>query len=366
VRLLLFNLATDADDPILGFATRWIWALAKQAEFIHVITMRAGRVDVPKNVTVHSVGKEKGYSEPRRVIEFYRLLLHVTRSNSIDACFSHMMPRFTVLAAPILKAERIPIVTWYAHPSLTWTLKLAHHFSGRVVSSIASSYPYRQDKLVLIGHGIDGDIFSPNAAEASETIATILCVGRLSPVKDHPTLLKAAQLLRRRWPRPFRVVIIGALGSPRDEVYVDSLHEYVREHDLADTVSFESPVPVTALPPWYRCCTVHVNLTPNGFVDKVALEAMSCGKPSLVANEGFRETLGAHADALLFRHADAEDLAKRLIGLLALSESDRKRIGLDLRRQIARMHSLDRLVDNLTEVFQVTRQQKYESYSRSH
>ena len=26
MRLLLFNLATDADDPILGFTTRWIEA----------------------------------------------------------------------------------------------------------------------------------------------------------------------------------------------------------------------------------------------------------------------------------------------------------------------------------------------------
>lgn len=30
MRLLLFNLATDADDPILGFATGWIGALAKR------------------------------------------------------------------------------------------------------------------------------------------------------------------------------------------------------------------------------------------------------------------------------------------------------------------------------------------------
>src|SRR2546428_2863676 len=40
VRILLFNLATDSDDPILGFTTRWIKALAKHVERIHVITMR--------------------------------------------------------------------------------------------------------------------------------------------------------------------------------------------------------------------------------------------------------------------------------------------------------------------------------------
>ncbi|MGH8546817.1 MAG: glycosyltransferase, partial [Gammaproteobacteria bacterium] len=151
MRLLLFNLATDADDPILGFATQWIRALAQRVEFIHVVTMRAGRIDVPPNVSVHSVGKDKGYSETRRAVEFYCLLYRITRSGPIDACFSHMMPLFTILAAPVLKPLRIPIVTWYAHPSATRILKLAHHCSDHMVTSIGTSYPYKHDKLLLIG-----------------------------------------------------------------------------------------------------------------------------------------------------------------------------------------------------------------------
>src|SRR5713101_9840351 len=115
MRLLMFNLAMDTDDPILGFATRWIAALARRVESIQVITMRAGRVEVPENVRVCSVGKERGYSEPRRAVEFYRHLIRVVRTDRIDVCFSHMIPIFTVLAAPIAKARGIPIVTWYAH-----------------------------------------------------------------------------------------------------------------------------------------------------------------------------------------------------------------------------------------------------------
>ena len=84
MHLLMFNLATDADDPILGFASGWIAALAKRVEVVHVITMRAGRVDVPGNVRVYSVGKEKGYSEPRRAAEFYRHLIRVLRRDHID------------------------------------------------------------------------------------------------------------------------------------------------------------------------------------------------------------------------------------------------------------------------------------------
>ena len=195
MRLLLFNLATDADDPILGFTTRWIQALAQRVEFIHVITMRAGRIEVPENVRVYSVGKEKGYSKPRRAVEFYRHLFRILRNDRIDVCFSHMIPIFTVLAAPVLKVKRIPIVTWYAHPSLTWVLKLAHHLSDRMVTSVATAYPYRKDKVVVIGQGIDTDLFCPDGTPPEEP-PMILCVGRLSHVKDHPTLIRAAALLR--------------------------------------------------------------------------------------------------------------------------------------------------------------------------
>ena len=105
MHLLLFNLATDADDPLLGFTTSWIRAIARRVTSIHVITMRSGRCDLPDNVTVYSVGKEKGYSEPRRVLEFYRHLFSILGNHPIDACFCHMIPAFVFLAGPLLKAK---------------------------------------------------------------------------------------------------------------------------------------------------------------------------------------------------------------------------------------------------------------------
>ena len=106
MRILLFNLATDLDDPILGFTTHWIWALAQRVERIYVITMRTGRVEMPANVQVYSVGKELGYSEPRRLVEFYRHLWRILRHDRIDLCFSHMMPLFTVLGCSPAETPR--------------------------------------------------------------------------------------------------------------------------------------------------------------------------------------------------------------------------------------------------------------------
>ncbi len=111
-------------------------------------------------------------------------------------------------------------------------------------------------------------------------------------------------------------------------------------------------IPPSEIVQWYRRCLAHVNLCPPGGLDKAALEAMACGKPCLVANEGFRETLGHWASHLLFRPGHAEDLAYKLEKLLAMSESHRRAIGTDLRHSVIEQHDLKRLANQLMSVFE--------------
>jgi hypothetical protein len=41
-RLLLFNLATDDQDPLLAFTVDWVRALAERVPYVEVVTMRSG------------------------------------------------------------------------------------------------------------------------------------------------------------------------------------------------------------------------------------------------------------------------------------------------------------------------------------
>ena len=352
MRLLIFNLATDVDDPILGFTSRWIGALARRVEQVQVITMRAGRLDLPDNVRVDSVGKEKGYGEARRLAEFYRILARVLRERRPEFCFSHMMPLFSVLGAPLLKLANIPIITWYAHPHASWALKAAHKISDRMVASVATAYPYRRDKLVAIGQGIDTELFSPARDEKStDQPPVLLCVGRLSPVKDHPTLIRAAARLRKMTTLPFRVVIVGGAAVPKDELYVQALQKLITELNLEETVTIEPSVPLVRLPAQYRRCAVHVNLSPIGFGDKVAWEAMSCAKPCVVANPGFSDTLGKYKNSLSYEFRNDRQLADRLAWVLALPAEKRARMGAYLRSQVLAQHSIDGLAQRLIGLF---------------
>lgn len=345
-RLLWFNLATDRDDPILGFTPRWIAAVAARVDHVDVITMRAGRADLPSNVRVHTLGKERGYGEPRRAARFYRILGGLLARHRYAGCFSHMNPLFSAMAGPLLKAAGVPLTTWYAHPSLTRTLRVAHFFSRRMTASVAGAYPYRHDKLVVIGQGIDTDLFAPDGT-APEHPPLVLCAGRLSPVKGHETLLGALARLRERRAEPFRAAIVG---QATDAAYAARLREVARGLGLDDVVEFAPGVAMDDLPAWYRRCTVHVNLTPRGFGDKVAWESMACARPCVLANESFAETLGDLAPRLLFPHGDEAALADRLGHVLSLDARELGEMGAYLRGRVERLHGLRALAGKIVDV----------------
>jgi len=352
MRIVWFNLATDYDDPILAPAARWIDEVAQRVEFIHVVTMRRGRTVPRDNVRVHSVGKEKGYSEPRRALEFYAALQRIRRDGPVDICFAHMIPIFAVMAAPVFKPRGTPIVLWYAHPALSRTLKVAHHAADRVVTSLVSSYPYRRDKLDVIGQGIDTELFAPAPPLAASTAdPVILSVGRLTPCKEFETLLRAAALLRHRQDRPFRIVIVGSPAVPSDARYAEWLRRETDRLGLGSIVRFVPAVPAGELAGWYRRATLCVNLTATGSGDKVVFEALSCGRICLVANEGFREVLGAYDGELRFRHRDPSALAARLEWALSLTVEARTAIGRRLSDEIHANHSVRHLAAKLEDVF---------------
>ena len=357
MKVLMLTQRIDLDDPILAFTHSWAEKLAQRVERLYCVGLSVGRHTLDQyGVRVFSMGKERGYRilpDVRYLVNLYRAMRDIERDGGVDVIFSHMAPIFALAVAPYYLWKRVPLVHWYTHSSVNWRVKVAHHLCARVVSTFPTSYRYRHDKLTVVGHGIDTDLFSPEQENGEErTAPLILYVGRLSPVKELTTLLHATARLQKGFFKPFRIVFVGGLSMPQDELYLDNLKELGEQLNLGGFLSFEGPVPYgKELVNWYRRCTVHVNLTPVGSGDKAALEAMSCGKLCLVANEGFREVLGDVAERLLSNHGAPEDLAQKLLWALNLAPEDRRRIGLSLRERVIQMHGLDRLMDRLVELF---------------
>ena len=205
-------------------------------------------------------------------------------------------------------------------------LKLGHRLSTRVLTVSAQSYPYRPAEALAVGHGIDCSLFTPDGSAPVEP-PELLGVGRLSPIKDAATLLRAVHQLRTdgvavqaRW--------IG--GSPeRDLAYAGTVAGLSRELGLDAAFRFAGAVSNRDLPAWYRRSAAHVNLSPAGLFDKSARrQSMACGVPTLVANEAFAPA-GRWADFLLFRHGDAAHLARQASRVLALEADARRQMGRD-------------------------------------
>jgi glycosyltransferase involved in cell wall biosynthesis len=149
-----------------------------------------------------------------------------------------------------------------------------------------------------------------------------------------------------------RCALVGA-APERDRHYEEALQKKVIDLGLNDRVQFIGAVSNAKVVPWYRGCLAHVNCSPPGHsLDKSALEAMACGKPSLSSTLGFKETMGKWADRLLFEHRNAEDLATKLEGLLRMRRGEREAVGECLRQSVQERHNLEHLADRLVQLFE--------------
>ncbi len=342
LRLLLFNLKTDADDALLGFTTLWINELALYCEYIDIITMQSGRIDVADNVRVYSVGREKGYSEPRRAMVFYGLLPRLLLTRRYDACFAHMMPLFAGMGGPLLAARRVPLTLWYTHRQVSAQLRLALRMSKRVVSAVPDSFPIPTAKLRPIGHGIDTDFFTPSP---SNPRPVIVHVARLMAIKNQAVLLRAASSTDAE------VVFVGDVPEGKPQAYKGELLTLAGELGMAERVTFTGDLPAREVRDWYRRATVAINLSPPGLFDKATLEAMACGVPTINSNPAFDSLTGDYTPQLRTGAPDdVEGLAERLRGVLALSDSERTRMGAELRERVVETHSLKRLIPRLVSV----------------
>lgn len=347
-RLLLFNLATDADDPILGFTTAWINALASRVEAVDVITMRVGRLAVAANVRVYSVGKEQGYSEARRAFEFYRILWRLLRTNRYDACFAHMQPLFAILGAPLLKLYRVPITLWFAHGAVTRRLRLAERLVDHVVTASAESFRIPSPKTHIIGHGIDTDQFSIPFTQQNEerTRFTLVSVGRLNPVKRPDILIDAVGLLRQRG----IAVHLRFIGDVTNGAYLEVLRERVTQAGLDDAIEFAGPLGFDQIAGAYHQADVMVSASQTGSIDKVILEAMACGLPVITSNEAFVPVLKPWEPLLLMPPDDPAALAERVASLMALSSAERDALGGELRALVVRDYGIHQMMDRLMRV----------------
>jgi glycosyltransferase involved in cell wall biosynthesis len=344
MRVAMLVQKVDERDWLMAFTVSWIRALAARVDHVHVITLEQREAHLPANVTVQSMGKERGYGKLRELIAFYRALGRVI--GDVDVIFSHMTPRYTWLSAPFAILYRKPQLLWFVHRQVSFELRLALAACTYAVTAIPDSFPIPSEKVRAIGHGIDSDFYAPDPNCPPDNPPLIVYVARLMPIKHHETLLRT--LASDKLDRSVRAAVVGAVPAGQDPAYLPHLQDLARELGVADRVTFTGGLLSDAVRDLFRRASVAINLSPPGLFDKAALESMLTGVPTIVSSSAFDDLLGDHGSKLRINSPeDVEGLAAKLLTLISLSPEQRAAMGQELRERVKAAHSLDGLMDRL-------------------
>ena len=350
MRVLMVTPAVDEQDPVLGFIPTWINSLAKRVDKLNVVTLGYNEeTRLPENVTVYSLGKKSG--KLSKLLYFNSIMLRIIPR--VDIIFCHMFPDFILISAPYAKLFRKLIITWYAHGHVSQKVKITHFLSDKMVTSSKEGLRIKSNKIVVIGQGIDTNKFKPAIKQKRKgDKKTIVSVGRISPIKDYDTFIRAANILvNEKGMKNLEFLIVGGVPMASQEVYYEKLKKMVEELGLKDHLKFVGPVPHSEVVSYYQDCDVFVSTSQTGSIDKTTLEAMACQKPALACNEAFENVFGDYSSILMFRKEDPADLARKVTHILQMEENRRNELCCNMSEIVKREHSVENFTDKLVRIF---------------
>lgn len=351
MNFLIVTQKVDKNDPVLGFFHRWIEEFSKHCERVTVIALGVGEYDLPKNVKVYSLGKERGVSRFSYVVNFYRLVW--SERKKYDVVFVHMNQIYVVLNGIFWRLARKPIGLWYVHREKTVLLWVAEKLVNFIFTSTPESFMIPTKKVLYLGHGIDTEYCArPQEYHWARNEHSLLCVGRLSAIKDQKTIILACAILARNG-IDFTCTFVGDAGTKADEVYKSELVALVTKEKLENRISFIGGVSHIELIPFFWKCGIHINGSPTGGLDKVVIESMATGAIPVVANEAFRSSFGEYSERLMFKTGDAGGLAERINDLL--TANDKEEIRTELRKKAHDNFDIVILVKKIITYYETSR-----------
>lgn len=363
MKLLIVTQKVNKDDQILGFFHSWIAEFAKQCQSVTVICLEEGVHQLPANVKVLSLGKESGVADRRHY--FSRFFKYIVNNRAdYDTVLVHMNPIYVVLGGIVWKILGKKIALWYTHKHVDLKLRVAAFLSDVIFTASKESFRLKNEKVRIVGHGIDTDVFKP-VHVSEESVSTkktsaknkstntlqetpvILSVGRISSTKNQLVMIEALKKLREA-KIPASLNIVGAPVTSPDRSYEHQLGEKTNLYQLNDKdsqnrVHFIGPIPPDRIVEQYQRASVFVNLSSTGSLDKAILEAMACEVPVLTSNEAFKGILPEKNTTTV----DAQVIADK-IKTLFISPRD-----VEARRYVVDNHDLKKLISKLVSMLEI-------------
>ena len=238
----------------------------------------------------------------------------------------------------------------YNHTLLRLTLHLSHRvvvYSARY-PQLSPHLRRHQHKTVVVPAGVDAEYFRP--MNTMRDASTVFFVGALQEhhrYKGLEPLLRAVKIVRERVPE-LRLVIAGK--GPKNNVF----SRLAAELGIEQHVRFLGFVSNEELRSWYNRCTVFampsLSWRQEGF-GGVALEAMSCGAPTIVSDVvGFIEDIREYDAAAVVEPGDHQEIALKLLDLLG-NERRRRELGRNGRRLAEERYTWQRVTPKTLSLY---------------
>lgn len=289
-------------------------------------------------------------SRLRRLVRNRRpqvLHCYLPTSNSVGAVLRLFAPAYRLACG--IRAVDMSLAQYGILARVSYALeRLTNRFADLIiVNSHAGAERYLTEegsrgRVHVVPNGIDTARFWPDESgreqlrrewRVSSTDLLIGYVGRLDPIKDHETFLRAAALLSSDIPRA-RFVCVGG-GSPD---YAASLRRRAGELGLGERVLFAGVRHDMAAV--YSALDVATSASSAESFPNAVAEAMACGVPCAVTNVGDSARIVGEVGVVVPRQ-DPSALAAAWRVLMG----DRRPPAAAVRARIVREFSVDRMLD---------------------
>jgi glycosyltransferase involved in cell wall biosynthesis len=345
MKLLILTQKIDINDDLLGFFHAWAAEFARQCDKLTIIALGVGEYSLPKNVEVLSLGKEKGGSKIKYLFNFYRYIWQERKN--YDAVLVHMNAEYVLLGGPLWRALGKKVGLWYVHKQTGLKLKLTVALADVIFTTSPASFRLASSKIKIVGHGIDIPKFTHISRAQENGVFRIICVGRISEIKNQRLLIEAADILvNKKGVKNIKIDLVGGPVYERDIAYQHRIVQLAKEQGLADFVNFTGSVAYREIADIYARSDLSINLSPTGGMDKVVLESMAAGLPVIVFNKAFI-FLRALSKNFVLEEAAAAELADKIVALINLNREERARLIALSREAVSRDHNLVKLVSRI-------------------
>jgi glycosyltransferase involved in cell wall biosynthesis len=297
MRIVFVTQAADPSHPVLGATLPKIRALAERCEEVVVLADSVDEAALPSNCRARTFAAP---SQAMRGARYVAALGPELLERPV-AVVAHMAPVYAVLAAPLTRSLRVPLLLWFTQQAAGPALRAAERAVDVVLTVDRRSVPLASPKVRAIGHGIDVAALRC-VPERKPPLRRLLGLGRYAPVKGWDVALRALAELPDA-----TLTIHGPQLTGADREHRPELERLAAALGVAERVTFGEEVAYAQVPQLLGLADAVVNPTRGNAADKVVYEAAAACLPVFASSPVFDRLL---PDAQRF--ADAAGLAARI------------------------------------------------------